>query len=647
MRILRRIPFTIVLLLLLAVAAAISARLPAATLRGTIGIDLQAISHRQWWSLISADFFVDNPAQVIIVLITAALGVGAAEWLMGTGRAILAFLVTGVVASVVGLAALSVGVLTGEYWATAVHRLVTLDPLSPILGTIAAASAFASVLWRRRIRFAAVAYVCVFLLFSGQPSDLYRMIAVLTGIGVGALLTRRRIVIERWTSSHHESRVLLAVVASILALGPIITLAAHGRFGLLSPLGAFMTDGMPRTRSGGVPCSVHGLAPACNLLLGTHAAQGFSAVVLALVPLVIVLVGAYGLLNGRRVAVYLVASIAAADGVLAAFYFGLVPILGNPSHAASRAGQSPEFGAWIVANALLPLAFAVIVLSQRRHFPVRTTPRARTRFLVTMAVALVGVVGGYLAIGSLIGSQFRPVVGFMTLLEELPERFIPVSFLDAEQRDFVPVTFASRLLFHGVGPLLWATLLVALVLLLRSHRSGGLEAGDDESRFRALARRSSGSMSFPGTWTANSYWFSADGSAGIAYRVVNGCAVTTGEPVGDPLDKRDSVGQFIRFCDTNAWTPVFYSIHEEWARVLAELGWSSAVVAEETVIDPATWDMTGKKWQDVRSSVNRAAREGVHVLWGNWQDLTARTTNQIAEISELWVVEKKLPELGF
>ena len=84
-----------------------------------------------------------------------------------------------------------------------------------------------------------------------------------------------------------------------------------------------------------------------------------------------------------------------------------------------------------------------------------------------------------------------------------------------------------------------------------------------------------------------------------------------------------------------------------WAGAALELGWSATVVAEETVIDPATFQLTGKKFQDIRSSINRAAREGVRVMWGTWNDLGVRTTNQIAEISEQWVVEKKLPELGF
>lgn len=648
MKLLKRAPFTIVLLVVLLAVAIATGPIhgPSGLLRQLVGLDHGTIARRQWWSLVTADFFVDNLPQLLIVLAAAALGVGLAERLMGSRRVLIAFLVTGVAASVIGLGFQQLGLLAGEYWSSSVRTFVTLDPLSPIFGALAAASAFASLLWRRRIRVVVLATSLIFLLYSGQPSDLYRLIAVLVGLLLGTILARQRIRLERWTSSHHESRVLLAVVAAISALGPVVTLVSHGLYGLLSPLGLFMTGAMPRSRPGGAPCSVGGLVHTCDVQLGSHPALGISALVLAIVPLAIVLVGAWGLLRGRRAAVYIVAAVSAADGVLAIFYFGIVPALGTASHVASRAGQSPEFAAWIIADAVLPLVFAVIVLAQRRHFPIRATNGAVRRFFVTVGIALVSVSTFYMIVGSALLSHFRPQVDVLTLLEDLPERFIPVSFLDAEQRDFVPTTVATRLLFHGVGPLFWLVFLVAVIFLLRGRYLG--RAGvRDPAEFLALMQGRGDSMSFPGTWDGNSYWFDADRRMAIAYRVANGCAVTVSDPVGEAVDRRESLLQFIRFCDANAWTPVFYGVHSEWSSLLVDLGWSTTVVAEETVIDPSTWEITGKKWQDVRSSINRAAREGVRVTWSSWQELSTRTANQIAEISELWVVEKKLPELGF
>ncbi|WP_309620916.1 DUF2156 domain-containing protein [Salinibacterium sp.] len=648
MTFLRRVPFTIVLIaILLGVSMATGPIYgPSAFVRNLVGIDLDTIFQREWWSILTASFFVQNVGQLIVVVLAAAVCVGVAEWLMGTRGTVFAFVLTGLLAFAVGLGAQAIGTAAGEYWATAVKSLDTTDPLSPILGALAVASSFASVLWRRRIIILLLAFTTVFLFYSGQPSDLYRVLAVLIGMTVGAVLTRRRVHLVRWTSSHHEARVLLASVSTIFALGPVITLVSHGRFGLLSPLGMFITNGMPRGRSSSSSCSISGVGKVCTEQLGSHAGQGFSAIVLAILPLLVILAGSYGLLMGRRAAVYAVAAIASTDSLLAAFYFGVVPAIGPTSRVADRVIQSPEFAFWIGANVVVPLAFAAVLLSQRRHFSIRATALSRRRFVLTIGIALAAAFGTYLAAGWILRDLFRPKVDILDLLVDFPQRFIPLSFLLAERRSFVPTETLTRLLYHGIGPLLWTTILVALIILLRN--SSSLHSRPAEStEFRRLLHEGSGSMAFPATWRGNGYWFDAGRSCAIAYRVVNGCAVTTSEPVGNPGDARDSLGQFLRFCDANAWTPVFYGIHHDWAALLVDIGWSTTVVAEETIISPAAWDMTGKKWQDVRSSINRAAREGVQVTWGTWAAFSPKITNQIAEISELWVVEKKLPELGF
>ncbi|MBC7591373.1 MAG: DUF2156 domain-containing protein, partial [Salinibacterium sp.] len=107
------------------------------------------------------------------------------------------------------------------------------------------------------------------------------------------------------------------------------------------------------------------------------------------------------------------------------------------------------------------------------------------------------------------------------------------------------------------------------------------------------------------------------------------------------------VRQFAVFCDDNGWTPVFYSVDNEFQLQFQAMGWSTMVVAEETIVHPATFSTQGKSWQDVRSSINRAERHGVHAVWTSWAKLSVAHSAQIEAISESWVADKKLPELGF
>lgn len=57
--------------------------------------------------------------------------------------------------------------------------------------------------------------------------------------------------------------------------------------------------------------------------------------------------------------------------------------------------------------------------------------------------------------------------------------------------------------------------------------------------------------------------------------------------------------------------PCFYSVGEELAAIARDHGWSCVQVAEETVIDLPDLAFKGKKFQDVRTSLNRASKQGI------------------------------------
>jgi lysylphosphatidylglycerol synthetase-like protein (DUF2156 family) len=77
------------------------------------------------------------------------------------------------------------------------------------------------------------------------------------------------------------------------------------------------------------------------------------------------------------------------------------------------------------------------------------------------------------------------------------------------------------------------------------------------------------------------------------------------------------------------------------------MGWRSIVIGEEAVIRPRGWSTSGKHWQDIRSSINRAERSGIRAVWTRFVDLSPDWANQITAISQQWVDGKALPEMGF
>lgn len=647
-RLLRRHPATIALLAL-TVAAAIAGRGlrgPTLRLRLLFGTGYEQLfdAHR-WWTPLSSLFLTDGGAELPLVLAALLTLVAAAERLMGIARLLLAFVTTSLFGVIAGTVVQATGDALGELWSRRVSELVTLDPMTAVAGVIMTASAFAGPLWRRRIRVVVSAVVVMFLLYSGEPSDLYRALATVGGLGLGAVLSPRVLVVRWQRSSHHESRMLLSAVVAIAAIGPAITVFSRLRLGALAPLGLLLSDAQP---SGHAIAECHALAltHACLRDMTLERISGVGPVLQSVLPLLTLLVAAIGLARGRRFAAWLAVVVNVALGALAAFYYGFLPLAGE-RYAAPVPGAMHywEASAAIAASVLLPLGIAVLVLANLGHVTVRSSRRARRRYPVAVAAVAAALSALYLVVGSAFPGSFRPAPSFWMLLADLPDRFVPIGFLHAERLLFVPSAPPVRAVYLWMGPLFWLVVVIgALVVIL-----GSAAVADPVARARvaALLRAGAGSLSYWATWDGNSYWLSGDGRAAVAYRVLGGVAVTTSEPIGDQEAALAAIPAFARFCDDNGWTPVFYAVHEPFRAATAALGWRSMGVGDETVISPAGWSTTGKHWQDVRSSLNRAERAGIRAEWTSFEHLAPAHARQLAEISEAWVAEKDLPEMGF
>lgn len=197
-------------------------------------------------------------------------------------------------------------------------------------------------------------------------------------------------------------------------------------------------------------------------------------------------------------------------------------------------------------------------------------------------------------------------------------------------------------------PLLLIIALIALRHRLLSPdvmRHGS--SASERAKVRELLRRHGGTMSYLTTWAGNNYWFGPDDASFVAYRVINGIAITTGDPVASPEHRAETVRAFAAFCDRANWVPVFYSASSELLPLMEDLGWARMSVGEETIVHTKGLDFSGSAWANVRNGLRRGEREGLRALWTRWADLSLAQRSQILAISEQWVAEKALPEMGF
>jgi lysylphosphatidylglycerol synthetase-like protein (DUF2156 family) len=633
-----------IVLLILATNALVGSfvRAPDPHLRATYGLGAESlILGHDLPTLLTSVVIANGPAELVVVLLANLLVVGLVERRIGHGRALLAFAVTAVAGGGFGVMAQAAGLLTRGVWSTPPADLVVFHPFTPVFGTAMAGSAFAGPLWRRRIRVLGLAGLIIVLLYSGQPGDFYRLAGALSGLALGWLLARDLPSLQFPRSSHHETRTLLAVLVATDAVGPFVAVFQRSGYGILRPLGLLFGDASPARGLAACQGAVRATgcaAPGPLGLVGT--------VALDVLPLAVLLAAAAGLWNGRRAAAWAAIVVNAVLGALAAIYYNLLPALAHPAEVLALSGRSDPSLQTVLA-ALLPIAVSGVVGVNLHHFSVRATSRAV--HLSAIAVLLVVLVGAtsYTVVCITAPGAFVPRLVPDDVALNLAQRYVPFGFLRRHRFDFIALTPLSRALSSWIGPSAWMAGLVSVIACcIAVHRP---RSSADEARVRAILRTAStGSIAYMATWAGNSYWFSADGRHAVAYRDASGIALTVGEPIGPPDGLVEAARAFAIACDDRGVTSAFYTVRPEFAAALGtDVPWASMVIGEDTVLNPSSYSMKGKRWQDVRSSINRADRLGVRSVWTDWASLTPAERRQIEEISEEWVADRRLPELGF
>ncbi|MFC5139157.1 bifunctional lysylphosphatidylglycerol flippase/synthetase MprF [Actinomycetospora rhizophila] len=201
---------------------------------------------------------------------------------------------------------------------------------------------------------------------------------------------------------------------------------------------------------------------------------------------------------------------------------------------------------------------------------------------------------------------------------------------------------------------LWSALLVWLVAgrhafavpsRRRLRRRGGGAATGPEVARDALHRHGGSTLSWMTTWPENRYLEHADGVT--AYRVHAGVAVALGDPIVAPADRTAALEDFRALAERSGWVPCLFSTTEALADAARADGWRSLQVAEDTLIDLEGLEFKGKPWQNVRSAFNRAGKAGISHRMVHLAEEPRAIVAQVRAISEEWVGDKGLPEMGF
>ncbi|MBF4619512.1 DUF2156 domain-containing protein [Clavibacter sp. VKM Ac-2873] len=601
-----------------------------------------------WWSALASLFAVGDASALLTTVAVMVVGLWGAERLMGSRFTVVAYIGGGMCVSVAGT---TIGWIEEDQLkdllAVAPSQAM-LSPTTAVLCTVITASAFAGTLWRRRIRLLATALAVMLFLYSGTANDLFSLVAIPVGLGLGFLLGGKNAGVQLIRSSHHETRLLVAVVVAVTAIGPVVAAALGTGTGLLGLYGAFGTDAL-QVADGRV-CAWSSAEGCPFAEADTVSFLMPLAGLVGLLPVALLLVAAWGIARGRREALGIALALNVA--FLGAIALGVAePVaemmssnLGEQMHDLDKTDWRYllAFGAAM----LLPLGNVVLFAAVRGHFQMSATRASCFLYVRTIAIAAAGVLL-LTGVNQLAWrDQLDPYPSVVDIIAELPLRLLPPAMLNFASLPFVPTGPVAQALWYLPSIIFWSIALGATVRLL-VHRAD--PAGEIERRrARQLLERGGGdTLSFMSTWKGNRYWFAEDADAAIAYRLVASTAVTLGGPFGPAHSRAGLVEDFARHCGDNGWTPLFYSVDDQVRVALEDRGWAGVQVAEEALLRPAEWSPAGKKRQDIRTATNRAARANISAQWTSWSEITLKTRSQLTALSEAWVSEKELPEMGF
>ncbi|MDO5032868.1 bifunctional lysylphosphatidylglycerol flippase/synthetase MprF [Corynebacterium sp.] len=520
-------------------------------------------------------------------------------------------------------------------WGEDLLHSTQLTPIAFIVGAAGCASAWMPRLWQRRVRVVILALMATMALYSGSLADVLGTTAAFMSIAAGiawALLCRGRaeggVMPVGWASTS-EKRVLTAIVVGAVALGPLLVALNPAAEGPFSPVTQLMWSGDVSAYQAQAACAADSASQLCREAVDFSRVSGLGPLVANLMPAVIQLVVCFGLMRGRRAAWW--AACAIQPIVMAVLLTQLADL---------DADGIVLYGVNLATVVLPWLACLVVLLWNRRAFSVRES-RAELRRALRRVLAVAALCAGVWCAGAYgLRESFLGGAGWPEILGELPLRFLPPVVGLMFPYWMVPNSAASWMLYEWTGTVLWLAVAWVAYRMFATPADPAAEA--TRARARAVLDQGSGDhLSFMSLWPGNRYFFNAAGTGYVAYRAWGGVALTLGEPVG--CERAQVAEEFEAFAREQGLRPAWYSVGASFQRP----GFSRVEVAEEAVLSTEHADFKGKKFQNVRTARNRAVTEGVRTYWSTWEELSLVMQSRISELSESWVVDKALPEMGF
>jgi lysyl-tRNA synthetase class 2 len=183
------------------------------------------------------------------------------------------------------------------------------------------------------------------------------------------------------------------------------------------------------------------------------------------------------------------------------------------------------------------------------------------------------------------------------------------------------------------------TILVPLWLFFRKITPHTAMSDEDRIILKQLYKHDElqDSVAYFATRYDKSVVWSKNKKAAIAYRVVNGVMLASGDPIGEYSLWPEAIGEFISIAKQYAWTPGVMGATEKGGQVWIEQAKMMAIdIGDEAIIKVKDFTIEGKPMGNIRHMVNRTKRDGYSAMTYKWSDVPIDDQVELIKLAKEW-----------
>jgi len=273
------------------------------------------------------------------------------------------------------------------------------------------------------------------------------------------------------------------------------------------------------------------------------------------------------------------------------------------------------------------------LVAGRREFYARGDPTTRWRALwVFLLLFLISVAVGFALIevrSSRIAGPHSASAILQHVLWGLVGVAGPLHWTSERVEDIVNQTLL------GLGVL---TVLVSGYLALRPPEPRPRLDPEDESRMRALLTQHGqrDSLGYFALRRDKSVVWSPTGKSCIAYRVLSGVMLASGDPLGDPEAWPGAIARFLEIADEHAWVPAVMGCSEPAGIAWARAGLNALEIGDEAVVEVGEFSLAGRAMRNVRQAFGRVERAGYTCDVRRVRDISATEIAELRKQADAW-----------